>query len=29
VDGEWPNLISESGVIYFDGELPTITVLIE
>ncbi|MBP7051677.1 MAG: hypothetical protein KBE65_11730 [Phycisphaerae bacterium] len=29
VEGEWPNLTSGSGIVYFDGPLPTVTVLIE
>lgn len=29
VDGEWPNMITDGGVIYFDGALPTVTVIIE
>ncbi|HNS19130.1 MAG TPA: hypothetical protein PKH24_01450 [Sedimentisphaerales bacterium] len=29
VEGEWPDLTSGSGVVYFDGPLPAITVLIE
>jgi len=29
VEGEWPNMISEGGIIYFDGPFPTVTVYIE
>jgi hypothetical protein len=29
VNGEWPNMITDGGVIYFDGPLPVVTVIIE
>ncbi len=29
VDGEWPTISAEGGIIIFDGDLPAITVLIE
>lgn len=29
VDGEWPNMITDGGLIYFDGPLPVVTVIIE
>lgn len=29
VDGEWPTVTSGSGVVVFEGQIPTITVLIE
>ncbi len=29
VEGDWPNLITDSGIVYFDGPLPTITVYVQ
>lgn len=29
VEGEWPAMITDGGLIYFDGPLPTVTVFIE